>query len=161
MGGQGKHEVMTSLRTDHIGHAFPPAFADVEAEHIREFAAAIGESRPIYVQTEAARAAGYRDVMAPPTYAFVLKYKAASPVDTLATLGIEGAAGKLLHAEQSFDYFEPICAGDRLCFRERVADIYERKGGALLFVVLATEVTNQHDVHVATISHTEVVRKGA
>ncbi len=152
---------MSAVRADPIGREFPPAWADVEAEAIRRFAAAIGDRQPIYMEREAARAAGFRDVVAPPTFAFVLKYKAASPVDTLATLGIDGAAGKLLHAEQAFDYFEPICAGDRLCFRERVADLYERKDGALLFVVLVTEVSNQDSVRVAKISHTEVVRRDA
>ena len=144
-----------------IGRTFPDAWADVDGEQIGRFARAIGDPNPLYLSSEAAQAAGYRDVVAPPTFLFVLKYQAASPVDVLRELGLEGAAGKLLHAEQAFDYAGVVCAGDRLCFSEQVADIYERKGGALLFAVLATAVTNQDGDLVATITHTEVVRRDA
>ncbi len=79
----------------------------------------------------------------------------------LRSLGVEGESGKLLHAEQSFEYVTPICAGDRISFRERVADVYEKKGGALVFVVLETLVTGADERPVAVIRHTEVVRRDA
>lgn len=144
-----------------LGRRFPPAFADVDADGISTFARAIGETGAIHHDPTAARAAGHPDVVAPPTYVFVLKYNAMNPADTLEELGIDGAAGKLLHAEQSFDYDRPIHAGDRLRFDEHVADIYEKKGGTLIFVVIETVVTDAAKRRVAVIRHTEVVRVDA
>ena len=66
--------------------------------------------------------------------------------------------GKVLHGEQRFDYFAPVCAGDTLRFETKVADIYEKKGGALEFVVNATTVTNQLGEHVADLHSVIVVR---
>lgn len=144
-----------------LGRQFPPAFAEATADGIRAFARAIGETAPIHHDHHAAVAAGYAGVVAPPTYIFVIKYGAMNPADVLQELGIEGAAGKLLHAEQSFDYVRPIVAGDRLRFDERVAEIYEKRGGALVFVVIETIVADGDDRRVATIRHTEVVRVDA
>ncbi len=141
-----------------IGRRFPPASGKVEQAAISAFARAIGETNPIYFETTAARAAGFRAIPAPPTFIFCIKYQAATPVAVLEALGINGQAGDLLHAEQNFEYFKPVCAGDTLTFSEHVADIYEKKGGALLFIVLETSVTNQSGELVAKISHTEVKR---
>lgn len=147
----------TALR----GRRFPAADAAVDAQGIREFAQAIGDENPLYRDVRAAQAAGYHDIVAPPTYAFILKYKVSPANDVLAELGVHEVAGKLLHAEQSFDYHAPICAGDRLRFEEHVEQVYEKRGGALVFFVLETAVTNQDKIRVATIRHTEVLRTDA
>jgi acyl dehydratase len=67
-------------------------------------------------------------------------------------------AGKLLHAERAFDYVRPAFAGDRLRLDEHIADVVEKKDGALLFKILETEVTDAEDKRVATIRHSEVVK---
>jgi acyl dehydratase len=141
-----------------VGREFPPSFAQVEAAAVRRFAQAIGERDPVFFDEAVARAAGHRGIPVPPTYAFCLKHASSSPEHALRELGIEGGSGKLLHAEQAFEYLAPICVGDRLCFRERVADVYEKKGGALVFIVLETRVTGHEDREVAVIRHTEVIR---
>jgi hypothetical protein len=131
----------------------------VDAAALRCFAQAIGETDPIFFEVSAARAAGYRDLPIPPTYAFCLKHLGGSAPDgALRALGVEGGSGKLLHAEQAFEYLEPICAGDQLCFTERVADVYDKKGGALTFVVLETHVSDAAGRVLALIRHTEVIR---
>jgi len=144
-----------------IGREFPPCFAVVEAEAAQCFARAIGETDVIFFDAAAARARGYRALPVPPTYVFCLKHAGAPPDGALRALGVEGGSGKLLHAEQAFEYLQPICAGDRLCFRERVADVFEKKGGALTFVVLETRVTDAAERTVAIIRHTEVIRSDA
>ena len=66
--------------------------------------------------------------------------------------------GRVLHAEQSFNYYAPICAGDRLTFTTEVSDIYQKKGGALEFVVQDCRVTNQIGTQVAELRRVIVVR---
>jgi len=141
-----------------IGREFPATFAVVEAEAVRRFAQAIGETNPIFLDEAVARGHGYRGLPIPPTYAFCLKHVGSSPDGALRAIGVEGGSGKLLHAEQAFEYLLPICAGDRLCFCERVADVFEKKGGRLVFIVLETKVTDEQQRTVALIRHTEVIR---
>jgi acyl dehydratase len=150
------------LDRSRIGTRFPCVQARVDAGEITAFARAIGDSNPIYCDESAAVAKGYRSIPAPPTFAFCLKMKqqTESPDQLLwKVLGTDGAGITLLHAEQSFAYDSAICAGDTLSFEEHIADIYEKKGGALVFVVLETRVTNQAGNQVARFRHTEAARR--
>lgn len=144
-----------------IGRRFPPTSAVVDGEHARAFARSIGETNPVFHDEAAARAAGYRGLPVVPTYVFVAHFQDHHPADLLQELGLAGAAGKLLHAEQSFEYHADIYAGDRLEFVQSVADVYEKRDGALLFAVIQTDSTNQDGVHVATVRQTEVMRRDA
>lgn len=143
-----------------IGRTLPTVSNVVTESGARTFAEAIGETNPIYLDASAARAAGYRGLVTVPTYVFCLKYAVAPSVQALGELGVDARAGELLHAEQSFEHFEPVCAGDTLRFTERVADVYEKKAGALKFMVLEIETRNQFDALVCKIRHVEV-RTGA
>jgi hypothetical protein len=142
-----------------IGREFPPCSAVVEAEAVRRFARAIGETNAVFFDEAAARAQGYRGLPIPPTYVLTLKHAVSSPDSALRALGVESGSGKLLHAEQAFEYLQLTCVGDRLCFRERVADVFEKKGGALVFIVFETRVTDERERPVALIRHTEVLRR--
>jgi hypothetical protein len=150
------------LDCSHVGKRFPTVQASVDAAEIRAFALAIGETDRVYFDESAAIERGYRSIPAPPTFAFCLKMKhqPESPDRLLwRVLGTDGAGITLLHAEQAFVYESAICAGDVLTFEEHIADIYEKKGGALVFVVLETRVTNQLGRHVASFRHTEAARR--
>ncbi len=121
-----------------IGHRWGPWEVEIEAGRLRLLAKAMGETRPIYTDVAAARAAGHRSIVAPPTFPFCLL--ADSPVGAgyLAEVGIPVA--EVLHGEQQFTYHQLLCAGDRVWVTRRVTDVYEKKGGALQFVVLESEV---------------------
>jgi acyl dehydratase len=67
---------------------------------------------------------------------------------------------RLLHGEQQFSYHAPAHAGDVLSFEQRIDDIYDKKGGALEFVVRSTRVSNQHGALVAELRTTTVIRNG-
>jgi acyl dehydratase len=116
----------------------------------------IGATDPIYFDTTAAKAAGYRDVVAPPTFIFGAESDSGVLMTLLDTLKID--LREVLHGEQRFDYHAPVCAGDTLRFQTRVADIYDKKGGALEFVVNDTKVTNQLGEHVSDMHSVIVVR---
>jgi acyl dehydratase len=140
----------------HIGRTLSPHSADVEAGRLRLFAKAIGETRPEYLDESAARAAGHPSLPAPPTYVLCLDFDVPDPYAWFADFGIELA--RVLHGSQSFRYLVPIYAGDRLTFASRIEDVFQRRGGALTFVIKETDVTNQHGVRVAELRATIVVR---
>ena len=80
------------------------------------------------------------------------------PMDFLDMLKID--LGRVLHGEQIFTYRAPVCAGDSISFRSRITDIYDKKNGALEFIVMDTECRNQNGVHVADMRRSIVVRNG-
>jgi acyl dehydratase len=71
-------------------------------------------------------------------------------------LGVD--PGRILHGEQQITLHRPICAGDRVFFNTRIADIYDKRQGALEFVVLETEVSDQHRNRMAETRAVIVVR---
>lgn len=139
-----------------IGYEVPPTLWDVEKGRIRFFAEVIGTADPIYLDEATAKAAGYRNVVAPPTFIFGAESDSGVLMTLLDTLKID--LREVLHGEQRFDYHAPVCAGDTLRFQTRVADIYDKKDGALEFVVNDTKVTNQIGEHVADLHSVIVVR---
>jgi acyl dehydratase len=139
-----------------IGHVFEPLEVDVELGRLRQFAKAIGETRPEYSSDTAARAKGWPNVPVPPTLLFGLEMEQPNPWAYLETIGVDIA--QVLHAEQHFEYHVPAWAGDRLTFEFSIADIYDKRQGALEFVTKATTVVNQRSQLVAKLRKIIVVR---
>ena len=116
------------------GREAKPGINEVERGAIRRFAEAIGETNPIYFEEAAARAAGYRSVVAPPTFPTTLR--AASDLRE----GLLLSQGKhLLQAEQSFEYARPIVAGDKLTVRSKVVEVSQRNTPSGLTDVVVIE----------------------
>jgi acyl dehydratase len=67
---------------------------------------------------------------------------------------------RILHGSQEFEYIAPICAGDSITVTGRIADMFEKKGGALEFVVMEQSYTNQDGELVAKSTNTLVHRNG-
>jgi acyl dehydratase len=140
-----------------VGRSFTPVTARVEPGRLRYFLNTLGERNPVYRDEQAARGEGYSATPVPPTYLFCLEMMDAErPFEFLTELKIDLA--RVLHGEQRFTYHAPVVVGDTLTFKPRVTDVVEKKGGAMTMVVVETEVTNQHGVHVADTARTIVVR---
>lgn len=139
-----------------IGHALPPSVLPIERTRLQFFAKAIGETDPIYTDAAAARDAGYADLPAPPTFLFAAELDSGASDRLLADLQIPLA--KLLHGEQSFSYHRAACVGDTVTVRSTITDIYDKKNGALEFVVKTSRVTNQRDELVAELRAVIVCR---
>ena len=84
----------------------------VGREKIREYAEAVGERSPVCHDVEAAQAAGYADVVAPPMFAAVYSWRAMGPVVTDPEIGIDFS--RLVHGAQDFTWHEPVVAGDEI-----------------------------------------------
>ena len=141
----------------YVGRVWPSYETEVEKGRLRTFAKAIGETDPVYSDDGAARAAGYRGILAPPTFSFCFGFDDPNGMRHLKDLGIP--IPRMLHGEETIRTHRPICAGDRVRCTRRVADIYEKKGGALEFVVFETEVRDAGtDELVAELRSVLVVR---
>jgi acyl dehydratase len=149
-------------REKHVGVVSEPRTVVVEAGFLKFFARATGERNPIYFDEDAARAAGHPALPAPPTYLFSLAIGA--PAKRGEVLDPEHGIGadmqKILHGEQSFVYHRPIHAGDRLTLSTTTRDIYEKRGGALEFIVQDTRALNDAGDLCAEMTVTTVVRNG-
>lgn len=127
----------------------------VERGRLRFFAKAIGETNPAYTDLTAAKEAGYPDLPVPPTFLFCLEMDRPDPFSFLTEAGIE--LSQVLHGEQSFTYTGMAYAGDELTFESRIADTYQKKGGALTFLIRETQVTRAGEP-IALLTNVIVVR---
>ena len=143
----------------HIGTQMPPFAVDVEASRLRFFAKATGQTDPVYCDEAHARAAGHPGLPVPPTFFFCLEMDGPNPAAIRELLGLD--LGRVLHGEQGFTFHRLAHAGDRLSFHQRIADIYDKKGGALEFIVRHTAVNNQHGEAVAGLRCVTVYRNPA
>ncbi len=119
------------LDESYVGRVYPPtAPYEVGREKIREFADAIGDDNPAYRDPAAAKALGYPDVIAPPTFPIVLSTPAAHQVIRDPELGLDYS--KVVHGEQQFSYQRPVRAGDVLQVTVRVESIRMAAGNDLI-----------------------------
>ncbi|MBW7849474.1 MAG: MaoC family dehydratase N-terminal domain-containing protein [Rhodospirillales bacterium] len=146
------------LGSELVGKEYEPFTFEVEKGRIRMFAHAIGETNPIYYDEAAARDAGYRSLPAPPTFPFTITMESRQPFLPIEELGVD--ITRSMHGEQSFTYHSDICAGDVITGRQKIVDIFEKKGGALLFIIVDTRLDNQDGRHVADLRMSIVVRNG-
>jgi hydroxyacyl-ACP dehydratase HTD2-like protein with hotdog domain len=116
-----------SIDRSHIGYALAPFTVTVEPERLALFAQAVGEES---------------QHIAPPTFMKVIEAENGGSQRMLSALGVD--LRRVLHAEQQFDYVLPIHAGDQLTVTRVVTDIYEKKGGAMAFIVIQSEFVTQN-----------------
>jgi len=141
-------------KTEAVGKTYPPVSYAVGREKVREFAGVVGEEDPRYHDVEAAREAGYADVVAPPMFAVVYSGGAIGPALFDPEVGIDFA--QMVHGGQEFVWGAPVVAGDEISTEVEVKDISER--GGLQFFVFESRSTNQDGETVCTGKWTNIVR---
>jgi len=120
-----------ALNPDLVGRSYPPSpVYQVGREKVREFARAIGESSPLSTDVDAARAAGYSDLVAPPTFAIIVSFEAGRQAAFDPELGLDYT--RVVHGEQSFEYTRPIVAGDELVCTASIHAVREAAGNDIL-----------------------------
>jgi len=142
------------VNPDAIGKTYPAATYAVGREKVREYAHAVGETNPLYLNVEAARAAGYADVVAPPMFAVVYAGRAITPALFDPEVGIDFA--RMLHGGQEFRWGPVVVAGDEIDTTTTIKDISAR--GGMNFFVFETNSRNQRDETVCTGLWTNIVR---
>ena len=138
------------------GREYPPTPPyEVAREKIREFAEVVGE-HPFHVDPEAARAAGYPDVIAPPTFAVIIAQRCDAQLVRDPEAAIDYS--RVVHGEQSFTHHRPIVAGDRLVAVLHVDAV--RSAGGHSMVTTRSEIATDAGEPVCTATSTLVVRGG-
>jgi acyl dehydratase len=124
----------------------------VGREKIREFAHAVGETDPRYLDVEAAREAGFDDVVAPPMFAAVYSGPAVYPA--IMESGLDFS--RMVHGAQEFTWHEPVVAGDEITTEASLDSRSER--GGLEFYVFRSVSRNQRGELVCEGLWTNIVR---
>ena len=140
--------------TTAVGKTFPPVIYAVGREKVREYAYAVGETNALHLDPEAARAAGHRDVVAPPMFAAVYASGAVMPAFFDPEVGMDFA--RMVHGGQEFAWGPLVVAGDEITTEVEVADISER--GGVGFYVFESRSDNQDGARVCTGTWTCIVR---
>ncbi|MCW5750393.1 MAG: MaoC family dehydratase N-terminal domain-containing protein [Alphaproteobacteria bacterium] len=105
-----------------VGSASEPFVVEVEKGAIRRFAEAIGDPDPRYRDRTAAQAAGFPDIIAPPTFPVTFR----SPEEPVWTRYLDRR--RILAGGQSFEYVRPIRCGERLVCRVHFVAVEEKSG---------------------------------
>ena len=142
------------VNAEAVGKEYAPVLYAVGREKIREYAAATGETSPVCRDLEAARAAGYADVVAPPMFVVVYSAPALGPAILDPDVGINFAT--MVHGGQEFVWGPPVVAGDEITTAASVKEISER--GGMGFYVFASVSQNQRGETVCTATWTNIVR---
>ncbi|MFI9026694.1 MaoC family dehydratase N-terminal domain-containing protein [Streptomyces sp. NPDC053560] len=146
-----------ALDQSFVGRTYPPTTPyEVGREKIREFAEAIGDTNPVYTDTEAAKALGHPDVIAPPTFVFAITFQAAGQVIEDPQLGLDYS--RVVHGDQKFSYTRPVRSGDRLTVTSTIETIKSLAGNDILDV--RGEVYDEAGEHVVT-AVTKLVARAA
>jgi acyl dehydratase len=144
-----------AVNTDAIGKTYAPTTYAVGREKIREYASAVGETNPLHFDVDAAREAGYADVVAPPMFAVVYGGRAVGPALFDPDVGIDFAM--MVHAGQEFVWGPVVVAGDEVTTTASVKDVSDR--GGISFYVFETVSENQRGETVCTGTWTQIVRR--
>ena len=146
-----------ALNAGLIGKEYPPSEPyEVGREKIREFATAIGEDNPLYHDEAAAKAAGYPDIIAPPTFLTVLNFRYSPQVIGDPDLGLDYS--RVVHGEQEFELLRPIVPGMRLVGRPKIATITAK--GSNEFMTVEASIDTAEGEPVAT-ARSVIVSRGS
>ena len=147
---------------------YPRYQFDVTVRDIQKYSHAIGETDPIHFDQEAARAAGYRNVVAPPLFPYSIRMQAYNLVapdqleeDGSASLDVpQLPTRRAMAGETSIELGEPVVAGDVVTVEKRIVDLYEKEGrsGPLVFVKTEFAFHNQDGALVAREEFTRIYR---
>ena len=143
-----------TLNTAAVGKEWPGVTYQVGREKIKEYANALGLDNPVHFDLEAARAAGFRDVVAPPMFAVVYSSPAMAPAILDPEVELNFAA--MVHGGQAFEWDEPACAGDEITTSATCVSIEEKDGKG--FYVFESNSVNQDGAQVVRGTWTLIVR---
>ncbi|MEP7161923.1 MAG: MaoC family dehydratase N-terminal domain-containing protein [Dermatophilaceae bacterium] len=147
------------VSTSFSGRVYPPSPPwSVGRESVREFARAVGARSPLHHDVEAARAAGYADLVAPPTYAVVIAQRCETTYVTDPDSGIDFS--RVVHAEEQFAYERPIVAGEEVVGTLHVERVREVGGHAIVTtrVELVGAPEGREPRRIGSVTSTLVVR---
>ncbi len=137
-------------KADLAGKKLPAYSFAVERGKIREFAAAIGDMKEIYLNPERAALAGYPDVVAPPTFGTVINlWGGMGFIEMCDYLNLDKV--RVLHGGQEYEYLGDIVAGDVITVATTVSSCEEKRN--MYVLTLESSYVNQRNEEVLRCRH--------
>lgn len=137
------------------GRSYPAtAPYEVGREAIRAFATAVKNTHPVHHDVDAAREAGYADVVAPPTFLVSLAQRAEAEVIRDPQVGVDFA--RALHADERFTHHRPVVAGDELRATASIDSVKSLGGNSM--ITTRVDITTVEGEDVSTVRSTLLVR---
>lgn len=145
---------MIKLEPGLIGKEISFGDFDIRTEEIRAFAEAVGDLNPLYLDPEAAKQAGYPNVIAPPTFCMNMRGGRMLPEVPLES-GFTS-----LHAGQEFEFYDEIYAGQTYSAVGKLVEVYEKTGrsGPLGVIVREMAVKDATGKTVLVLRERQMVR---
>ena len=143
-----------ALKTDAVGKSWPAFDYEIGREKIREYCHVLGIENPVHFDADAAKEAGFRNIVAPPM--FVVVYSAGAMGPVLFDPEVEMNFAAMVHGGQEFEWGEPVCSGDLITTTPSCKEIYEKDGKG--FYVFETRSVNQDGAEVVHATWTNIVR---
>ena len=148
---------LTEEMRSHIGEETEPWTYEVTTTSVRAFARGVGYTDLVYYDVEAAKAAGYRSLPAPPTYLGTPVFIPGRSSDTFSgpvstRRGLQHGLKGLLDGGTETHYHADICAGDTLTVTSKLANLEVKESKALGKMLVTTSedrITNQDGTLVA------------
>jgi acyl dehydratase len=144
-----------SIDTKFIGKTYPESTYEVGKEKIKEYAKAIKNLDPHYLDDNFAKKSKYGTIIAPPTFAVVFGAYLIEPVFNDKDLNLN--MGMLVHGEQELEFLEVVKAGDSITTSAKIVDIKNKEKLDVISVEIKSK--NQHGKDVSRGIYTFVVRK--
>jgi acyl dehydratase len=120
------------LNTALVGKSYDVVDYTIERDAVNRFVDAIGEQDPIYRDAEAAKAAGYSEQVAPPTFITVIQLMTSGQVVLDQELGLDYS--RVVHGEQSYRYERPLVVGEQIKATPRLASIETKRSNEFLTI---------------------------
>jgi len=137
------------------GRSYPPTAPYlVGREKLREFARAVQAESAICLDVDAARAAGYADLVAAPTFPIVLQEFTLPQLLGDPDAGVDFS--RVVHGDQRFSYSRPIVAGDELTAVMTVTSVKSLAGNDM--VTAESDIRDASGTHVVTATSSLVLR---
>ena len=144
------------LNTSLVGKEYDRVDFTVERDHVNQFADAIGEQDPIYRDPEAAKAAGFAEQVAPPTFITVIQLMTSGQVVLDQELGLDYS--RVVHGEQEYRYERPLVVGDRIIATPRLASIETKKSNE--FLTITSEVHDAASGELLLTTRSTLISRG-
>ncbi len=143
------------MTVDITGREYPTVGPyHVGSEEIRNFATAVKNTHPFHHDVDAARAAGHKDLIAPPTFLVSIAQRAEALMVNDPEANVDFS--RVVHADQRFTHHRSVVAGDELYATATVAGVKELAGNRL--ITTQTAITSVDRAPIATITSTLLIR---
>ncbi len=161
---QAAKSVITDEMRAAVGVEGSPVTLEVEKTNCRMYARSVGHTDPIFYDEDAAKARGYRSIVAPPGFLGTPAFRPGMGGGTPGEMGGRGFSvpyKRVLNGGTDYEYFpdeDAVCAGDTITARSKIAGFEEAEGslGPMLITRRETTYTNQRGKVVARMYGTMI-----